>query len=297
MMSYFAEWHPSRPLIPAIFTAYYHFYGQPFRLPRAAGNVIKRIVPVALLGMLLGACASTPKENGEHTAFVNETPKLVELTTLETLAAKHSSTPARGAGEGALRGAGSGAKAALEAGGGNPHAAAGAVLLAPVFAVSGAIYGSFAAYTPEQVDSARQALDMAYTELDMNHLLQRRVLEYAGSLGSHRLVATTPGDTWPAGSATPDYRLHVKIDEILFQYEGNYDPWVTPKVRARAQLMRVSDQKIVFEKVWNYTGSIHKYFDLAADRAVIFRRELRLSASKLAADIVQDTFTRESSQL
>ena len=203
----------------------------------------------------------------------------------------HQGSAARGAGQGALRGAGNVAGALLDGADGR------GILLLPVGALAGAVGGALMAHSREEIDQAAKELDRALQESELAPHLRELFLKQAADLTSQRLLPWESASDATSSEVPIDRVLRLFVSDVSFAYEGNIKPHLLPTVVAVAQLWRPSDAACLFERRWVHVGQGHPFFDLTRNQAEVFRAELRAATEQLAVRMASDVFGPTQAQL
>lgn len=210
-------------------------------------------------------------------------------------------SPTSGKGAGGAKGAGLGALyvilGGLEVGaasgaGGNPLAIIPMVLgivLAPVGALTGGIYGVIAAAPAETVKEAEAALAKAVAESNVQEAVRDQVWEAARRRTSHRVHKLAEGDS--PHSAGVDTILEITVQALALVGPTGVDPSLSIVLRGSAKLIRTADGAEIYpEASFAYLSVPRKFVEWGADEAHLFRGAMQTAYEDLSEKIVDDIF-------
>ncbi len=216
--------------------------------------------------------------------------------------------PTRGRDSGAAKGAAAGALGSIAVGclagpsGGDPlglalFCAAG-VALAPVFGLSGAIYGAVVAESAATVAEAEASLTQALTEVKVQEALRDRVLLVARDQTPHPVILLEETDPTartvglrdpPSAEGSPDTFLEVRATALRF-VGGGINPPLALVMNVETRLVPAEDRGTHYEATLEYRSRTRKFTEWAADNAQPFREELERAVHSLAGRIVEEVF-------
>lgn len=214
--------------------------------------------------------------------------------------------PARGAGEGLVRGAAIGAALPAVVGFVSPvpGGAALGVVLAPVGLVAGGVYGAVAALPPEVIDTAEQVLQQAVDRQDRDSLLelfQNEVQRLGNERTVHLFLPVDAQDAEtlernafaPEACTVPpiDTLLEIRIERAGLIGAYRINPPVDVFVQMSARLIRIrDDQELLHEIVVCKSDEEKTLMEWSADGGHAFVEEFKGCAPELAEKIVDDLF-------
>lgn len=219
--------------------------------------------------------------------------------------------PTSGKGAGAAKGAGMGAAvgflapAAGAAGGNNPSqavlGAALGVVLFPVFAIGGTIYGVAAAWPKETIKEAEDSIGDVLKTVDIQQEMRDGVFKVASEMTSCNVVpiiASFAESPPPAGEYVSyrdlkasglDTALVVEVTGFRFSGTGlAIDPPLSVNLEVKARLVRCSDGKELYANTFTYSGQLKTYLEWAGDEAKPFREEISRACELLSHQIVKE---------
>jgi hypothetical protein len=214
-------------------------------------------------------------------------------------------TPPKGAGEGAVRGAGVWAKNWAWAGRPGGGGALGVLLalawlaLTPVAAVSGAVYGAVDSNAPQVIEEAEANLNKTLAELHMQETLRYLILgKLQNETHYHVVFLNTQGPT--SSGEVMDYSAAAKkgIETILeiavetFGLDGRLemDPPLAIIMQARAKLIKVRKGTVLYNSVFHYRSNLLAFSEWATNDAYLFRKGIDRGYQNLATQIVETLF-------
>ncbi len=211
--------------------------------------------------------------------------------------------PVKGAGSGALMGAGQGALGSVFAGGqacqsGEPFFCAFGlalgIVLAPPAALIGGVVGASRAHPAEEVQAADASLRTALAETKPHEHLR----DWLVNVGRERtgftllnLSDVKPGIGYRTlATEGVDTVLELDLTDFRVESHGRIDPDLTIRIDTRARLVRTADNREVYRRGWRYESHERSYFDMAANSAKLLRTEIREGYEKLADQMIYDLF-------
>lgn len=213
--------------------------------------------------------------------------------------------PVKGAGSGALVGAGRGAAGGFRIGGEfctSSHDSLGCTLgliLGVVLAVPGALVGSAvgagAAHSSEEVEAATENLVEALMDAKPDQALQKHLFEEVMTKGPRNLRPLETKKISTAGyynlaAEGFDSVLEIEVRSLEVHVAGNFDPDISPKLRVQARLVRTTDDTELYRRAWLYWGAERNYFRMATANAQLLREDLEYGYKALAKRMLHDLF-------
>lgn len=202
--------------------------------------------------------------------------------------------PTSGKGSGAAKGAVKGFLGSIGVGLDNVHSSdsSGLVLgivLAPVFALGGAVYGTIAAESGQKVQEAQSTLNKAVADLNIPEAMRDRVFQIAQQETRYPLVLLT--EQAPSGreAVFADTILEVSVPRFGLE-GGGINPPLPLVVTAHARLVGVADGTEIYAAQWTYRSGTLKFVDWAANNAQPLRTDLERAVQTLAETIVEELF-------
>lgn len=202
--------------------------------------------------------------------------------------------------QGTIDGAAGGAGGVLVAGlySYDPYAFLLSVLLVPVFAVGGAVYGAITTDSPLPADMVainQNQIDAAFTELKIQDSLRDRVEHLAQAKTNHKIVLL-PEEGPSDQNSTYDYRqlTNKGIDTVL---EAGFSYIETTPVslgktgliiNADARLINVSNNTNIFYTQYQFRSSAYSLADWATNDARLVQETFDKATNKMARDILKD---------
>lgn len=263
---------------------------------------MSRLLFVAILLAVMTGCAQTP--------YVLPSPPSEDLRasfgTVGLASARFTPEisfllPAKGAAEGAQRGAGRGALVPMAVGAQTfiPYVFMAGVVLAPVGAVVGTVYGAAEALPAEEVEKAEAALTDALSSQDIQTAMREAVWEFMRRetkipvLLIKKQGPLAEKDV-PAYSAGTDRRVDTVL-ELTVSMLGLIGPWtIDPPLsftmRIGTRLVRVADGTELHTQELTYLGPSRVFTAWAANDAEAFRSALDPAFRALAEKAVEEVF-------
>jgi hypothetical protein len=210
--------------------------------------------------------------------------------------------PARGAWDGAGRGAVAGIVLDLKitgalvassgaAGEGAAYAAVGALALGigmlPVAALIGSIYGAAAAPDPTLVDAAAETLRAAIEHREFSRRVAEALLDRA------RVFADDPLAAFPPGSSVEGFDTVLEVEPPLLLLQGapGVDPTLQLIVQQSASLRRVSDHQVLYRTTFLHVDDHPAAFLVwARDDAAKLRASLESLDRALGERLLDELF-------
>ncbi|MBI5190188.1 MAG: hypothetical protein HZA22_05895 [Nitrospirae bacterium] len=209
--------------------------------------------------------------------------------------------PAAGSCAGAGRGAAAGALTCIGAGfqGGNGYAASAGILLSPLGALIGCIYGVAAADTAEQVEADAAVIEPAVRGLDVQDGVAGRLMEAVAERTGREIVAIPE-----AGPASPDSGADIKtaaglgVDTVVetsvlvYGITGAYsvDPPLDFVMTARFRVVKTGDGRVLYENTKRYNGGGVEFGEWAAGGGLLITSEFDKACSTVVNGAVGEMF-------
>jgi len=247
----------------------------------------------------------------------------IRVITTRVVAETHLEGPTSGKGSGIGKGTAGGFLGCIQ--GGAPAGGEGVVvgiLLSPVCALGGGIYGAVAAESSERVEETEATLNKAVVDLNIQEALRDRVFQIAqqetryplglitGNVPSARntlvadrsspdqdtdtiLEVSVPRFGLESGGINPPLPLVVTAHATLMDSPREWfriNPPLPLVVTAHARLVGVADGTEFYAAQWTYRSGTLKFVDWAANNAQPFRTELERAVQTLAETIVEELF-------
>ena len=248
------------------------------------------------IAVVLVSCASTEGSPGEEQisewlredtrSLVVRTDPILPYPSYQT----RTSRTGKGAGEGAKEGAAESLRAGAESG--SLGGLFTGVILMPVFALGGAIYGAADAepivdYHPiETIRGAPALFEAVDNGNELRSLLSEKLVARSG-LTSHALRPTEDDQTVEFGFVPEgaDALMTLGIDTISLLGEVEEDPKVRLVLTGFTHFATQDGISAYWDK-WAYEGGSRKLSEWAADDAKLFRGEFDHAADSVAQAIV-----------
>jgi len=209
--------------------------------------------------------------------------------------------PAKGAGQGAARGALLGA--AYTIGGGalaGPIGLVASTFLAPVGAVGGSIVGSVTAESAAKVEERMAAVGRNLSALKIQDDLLNRVAETGReqTTGTFTVLAgrgpLTPDERIQYRSLVTDgFRTVLEMSVVELSLRGRtaeIDPSLTLAMTVKTRLVRVADEAELYRNSVTYSGGRGRTLAEWLDEAELLRIELERATGIVAEKIVDEVF-------
>lgn len=273
-----------------------------------SARIASILVLVALVGLVDGGCAS---EGGFSERPILPVPPSEELRDRLGRIAVVSGRfvprvdiigPAKGAGEGAKRGGGTGAVGTFAgwAGWGGPYGAIVGLLTAPVGAAVGAVSGALMARPTGEVESEFALLRTAIGERDMQACLQAQTDSAAHRWGSE-MVDSRPGRGPEAIEQAADYRalytegvdtvFEIAVERIAVEGWGFRSPATTLFVVARTRLVRSRDNAELYGHRIAFHSPSVPWQDWIADGGALVGEQLGHACNVLGERIAEEVLS------
>jgi len=262
----------------------------------------KTIVTALVLLLLIGqwGCATT---QGPQPPRLSEEVR-ANLGTIGVVSGRfsqeaHLEAPTSGKWSGAGKGAAAGFFGSIQgAAQGGGYGGAVVLLLSPVFAMGGAIYGAIAAESAEKVEAAEATFKRALADLKIQETFRNRVLQVARDQTRHVLVLLLEhGPTAPGGAVEYPFVTSQGVDTVLeIGVEklglpgGGINPPLSLIMNAHARLVRATDGMELYARTWIYRSGTRKFVEWAADNAQPLHEELERAYQSLAEQVVDELF-------
>ncbi len=223
----------------------------------------------------------------------------IGVVTTRVAAETHLEGPTSGKGSGAGKGAAGGFLGCILGGAhGGAYGAALGILLSPVCALGGGIYGAIAAETSERVEEAEATFNKAVVDLNIQEAMRDRVFQIAQQETRYPLALLTgQGPNAREAAAADRSSARQETDTILEVsvprfglVGGGINPPLPLVVTAHARLVRVADGTELYTAPWTYRSGTRKFVEWAANNAQPLRTELDRAVQTLAETIVEELF-------
>lgn len=269
------------------------------------------IIIVLILSLLIGqqGCTTPPMEpwSPHVTEDVRAKIRIIGIAVAEELPRVAVELPSKGAASGAGRKAGkwSGnwvmAAGSMAAYGRELGLTTGAAMLVvtPVVALAGAVYGAIEAPSAEAVESHEAQVHGVLQAEDLIQRLQNHVLKQVTdrtdiSISTLRREASNQiGDreTVPASEVPqPDAMLMIQLQTIDLRGKFDVDPPLALHLEANVAITVPSVAPPVYTHSFQYVTGARQLTEWTADDARVFREAVDLSLARLAELIVDDLF-------
>lgn len=187
---------------------------------------------------------------------------------------------------------------------GNPLGLALGIVLMPVFAVGGGIYGAAAAHPKEETEAAIKAIERLYDDKRFLGAVDGLVKKQLGGLGYPEASGCGPTETGRvvhdranfSGAASEecvpeDPRNTLTLNVIYsFLTAGTYSPDLLFSIRLSATAANANRAQTAQDFRWVYVSPKLDFFAATAANAADLRRRIKDTQEKLADAIVQDLF-------
>jgi len=248
-----------------------------------------------VLTLILSACAQSPKHLSEtnrkslgHVGVVSAQfhPKINLIL------------PAKGAGSGAWRGAREGAKDVIIGSALTPLPGAIilGILLSPVAAAGGAVYGAFAAPPARVVARHEKVLTGISQRLEINRSIREGIIRYADEKAHYPL--TDLGEIGPAKPGGDANYLHLALNRTDTVLEVSASDLSTEgaainspfriSIRVNVYLVRTSDGMVLAAYHPQYAGQLHTLEEWARNDGALFRKELQNGFMQISRETVYE---------
>jgi len=177
--------------------------------------------------------------------------------------------------------------------------AAAMLVVTPVVASAGAVYGAIEAPSAEAVESQEAKVRGVLQAEDLIHRLQHHVLKQVTDR-TDISVATVPreasdqigqGETVPArGVSQPDTMLMIQLQSIDLRGKFDVDPPLALHLKALVTLTGPSTATPQYTHPFHYVTGTRRLTEWTADDAKGFHEAVELSLAQLAELIVDDLF-------
>jgi hypothetical protein len=266
------------------------------------------ILSVAILQQ---GCTATPIPLEPWSPHVTEDVRakirIIGVTVTEDLPLVTVELPSKGAASGAGRKAGKWSRnwavAAVQVGGGGREfgvtTAAAMLVVTPVVASAGAVYGAIEAPSAETVESQEAQVRGVLQAKDLIRRLQDHVLKHVADR-TDISVATLPreaGDqighreTVPTSEMPqPDTTLRILLKSIDLRGRYDVDPPLAVNIEAEVTLIAPSATTPLYTHAFQYVTGTRRLTEWTADDAKDFHEAVELSLARLAEWIVDDLF-------
>jgi len=248
-----------------------------------------------VLALAVSSCAQAPKQLSETD---RKSLGRVGIVSAQFQPEINLTLPAKGGGRGALRGAKEGVKDVIIAGAVTPIPGAIflGILLSPIAAVGGAVYGAIAAPSGKVVARHEKVLGSIIRHLELNHAIREGIITYAAEKARYSTVEL--GNTGPARPGEEhnylDVALHgidtvleVSASEVSTEGAAINSPfnWV---IKADARLVRTADSTVLAAYHSHYTSHTHTLEEWGDHDGRLFKAALKEGVSQTSRKIVYE---------
>ena len=188
---------------------------------------------------------------------------------------------------------------------GDPLGLALGVVLAPVFAVGGGVYGAAAAHSTEETEGAIAAIDAVYDDSALLGSIDEKVeaaFEAEGfsvvrECGARALIEASVSSADQEAIAAPDCDLtnvksRLRLEEsFAFTTHGAYSPDLIFAINVDAMASSSDPSKEAMEFRWVYISPKIDFFDATSSSATDLRQHIAAAQARLARRIVEDLHT------
>lgn len=179
----------------------------------------------------------------------------------------------------------------FQAGGGGAIGPALGILLAPVFAVGGAVYGTFAGPSANEVEVSLPPLEKLLLDEEYQQALKMCVLEAITARTSWTVTSANTDSSEPAITlAIPnaDTVMEVGIKEIGLTDAGVTNSSVILAIGGFAKLIRIADGTVISTAEYRQYSAIHSLEAWGQDGGILVRKELLATINSMAEHMVSD---------
>jgi hypothetical protein len=166
------------------------------------------------------------------------------------------------------------------------------VAIAPVAAIVGAGAGAASAHSEPEIAAAQESMGRALRDARPADAIHARVVTLAQQRVGRQLYDCgdqVDVDACRQHAAEPvTVVLSLTVSPPYFEIDGSITPDLTLLLSADARVVGASDGGQLYRRAWVYRGHQHRYFELAADDAALFRAQLESAEQALAAKVVDD---------
>jgi len=205
--------------------------------------------------------------------------------------------PSKGAGKGALTGAGKAGAGWLGGGaGGDPYAAVVLVALLPVAIVTGAITGAVMAHPEDEVIEATTAIKGALADARPAIGIQEAIVKDCADLKGRQVkvrpLSESEINMSPAQLAGLgiDAVLDIEISHLDLIVFGDLNPDASLTMAIRSSILVTDMGTVSASSSYSYMGKRHNYFELAEGDAYLLRESIKQSYKEIAGLLVTDSF-------
>jgi hypothetical protein len=239
-----------------------------------------------LIGTLLGpwGCSTSSHRIPTLSEAVRAEIGTLGVATSSIIPTSDLKSPTSGRGSGAAKGAG------LAAGAMAAEKPPFGLVLAPVAALGGAIYGAIVAPSAQKVKEAETALASAFTDLKVQEAIHDQVLQAARGRIGHPVVSL---------GETPDVDTILEISVPSVRLAGaaalDINPPLQLVVLACPRLVRRADGVQLYPSESNPPAVVHmspsrKFLEWGGEDARLFREEMERGYRNLADRVVEELF-------
>jgi hypothetical protein len=185
----------------------------------------------------------------------------------------------------------------------DPYSAAGGILLLPVFALGGAIYGAITDQASEDVATAEATLKTTFAGVKVQDVIRDHIVATARDRTRHALVLLHHTDRPGPGEASRYAALaergvttvlEVRVPQVaLVAQRMHHDPPMSMVMRADVELIRVNDGAAIYRLSLERTRGNREFLAWGANSAEAFRDEVTAMSVTLANDIVDKVFAAD----
>jgi len=248
-----------------------------------------------VLTLILSACAQSPK-------YLSETNRkslgYVGVVSAQFHPEINLTLPAKGAGSGAWRGAREGAKDVIIGSALTPLPGAIilGILLSPVAAAGGAVYGAFAAPPARVVARYEKVLAGISQRLEINRSIREGIIRYADEKAHYPL--TDLGEIGPAKPGKDANYLHLALNRTDTVLEVSASDLSTEGaainspfrvvIKADVRLVRTSDGMTLASYHPGFTSQSHTLQEWAGHDGVLFREVLQTGFTQISRETIYE---------
>jgi len=262
---------------------------------RSSGSASLFMSRCIILVFILSACAQSPK-------YLSETDRK-SLGRIGVVSAQFQpeinlTLPAKGAGSGAWRGAREGAKDVIV---GSaviplPGTIILGILLSPVAAAGGAVYGAFAAPPANTVARHEEVLTSISQRLKINKSIREEIIRYADEKAHYPL--TDMGEIGPAKPGKDANYLHLALNRTDTVLEVSASDLSTEGaainspfrvvIKADVRLVRTSDGMTLASYHPGFTSQSHTLQEWAGYDGALFRKALQSGFTQISRETIYE---------
>lgn len=187
---------------------------------------------------------------------------------------------------------------------GDPFGLALGIVLAPVFAVGGGIYGAAAAHSEQETESAITAIEKLYDDDAFLNALDALIEERIAELGFPKRSACNNSELRNeiktraySSYSTRDEHVCEELKNTLtlhtsygFLTEGVYSPDLQLNIEVTAVAANADRNRKALDFRWGYLSPELDFFSETANEAASLRQRLSYAGQQLADAMVHDLF-------